>query len=814
MVAGAWVTGVALALNWNVPLAAGTSFLIASVALVAAFRIRGWSLLLPIALVFMLMAVLRVGLFPSPSVSYDSWLEVQDIEVEGVVESYPESMGTSVRFQLGVERINLGTGWRDAGGGVLVTARPPVEIVRERDAPFVRYGDRLRLKGVLEEAPVYPDFDYREYLDRQGVNALMTRPDMALLEEGQGNPALSLVHRLRGSLSRSLASTLPEPQASLAQALVLEIRDRVPDDVTGSFRDTGTSHLLAISGLHVAVVLGIVLTASAGLLGRRRNLYLLVPLGTIWLYAVLSGFSPSVERAAIMASLYLAAVALGRQRSAFPAIGFAASLMVALDPEILYDISFQLSFTAMAGILLMWRPLESLLVSLLERVVKPRGWRETMVHWTIASLAVSTAAVLATLPLLAFNFQRIAFLGIPATLLAMPAIPFLLMASLATAVLGLVAPLLGQPVGWIAWLPLSYLLGLVDILARLPKTVLHMETVPGLLVWAYYGAGLLILSSLRVWRRRESPSTVIRDALSSLGRRLSTVPFTPVMRSATMFSLAVGVVLLWSVNLSLADGRLYVTFIDVGQGDAVFIQTPQGYQVLVDGGWDPEKLLQTLGQRMPFWDRSLDLVVVSHSHEDHIGALSEVLRRYRVAAVLDNPYPFYSAARVEFLSLVEAEQPILLHAKQGQVIQLGEEVSMVVLNPPQPLMGGTLSDVDNNSTVVRLVYRDTSFLLTGDLGKQGELSLIDRGVDLDSSVLKVSHHGSQTSSTPEFLEKVNTKLVVVPVGGNNRFDHPSPRVMDLLEAATGSRDRVFTTADSGDITLVSDGKSITVRTER
>ena len=139
---------------------------------------------------------------------------------------------------------------------------------------------------------------------------------------------------------------------------------------------------------------------------------------------------------------------------------------------------------------------------------------------------------------------------------------------------------------------------------------------------------------------------------------------------------------------------------------------------------------------------------------------------------------------------------------------------MEVLNPPQPLMGGTHSDVDNNSTVIRLVYGDTSFLLTGDLGRQGELSLIDRGVNLESSVLKVSHHGSQTSSTLEFLEKANTMLVVVPVGKVNRFDHPSPQVMDLLEAATGSRDRVFTTADSGDITLVSDGKSITVHTER
>ena len=133
----------------------------------------------------------------------------------------------------------------------------------------------------------------------------------------------------------------------------------MPPDVVEAFRNTGTSHLLAISGLHVGVVLGLVLPAAAGLFGRRRSLYLLLPLGVIWLYVLLSGLSPSAERAAIMASLYLAAVALGRQRSALPALGFAAAFMVALDPQVVYDVSFQLSFAAMAGIITLWPSLEA-----------------------------------------------------------------------------------------------------------------------------------------------------------------------------------------------------------------------------------------------------------------------------------------------------------------------------------------------------------------------------------------------------------------------------------------------------------------------
>ena len=201
----------------------------------------------------------------------------------------------------------------------------------------------------------------------------MSRPEVTLVSEGQGYAALSMVYRLRSSLARSLGASLPEPQASIAQTLLLGIRGGVPLDVTQTFRDTGTSHLLAISGLHVGVVLGLSLPLAAGLLGRRRNLYLLLPLGLLWLYALLSAFSPSVERAVIMATLYLVAVAVGRQRSALPALGLAAAVMVAVEPGILYDLSFQLSFTAVTGILLLWRPLESIMAAALGRVVPAEG---------------------------------------------------------------------------------------------------------------------------------------------------------------------------------------------------------------------------------------------------------------------------------------------------------------------------------------------------------------------------------------------------------------------------------------------------------
>ena len=225
--------------------------------------------------------------------------------------------------------------------------RQPLSSARSK--PHFRYGDRLVVTGKPEDPPVFEDFDYRDYLARQGVFSTMVHPGVELVGESEGSPLMQEILSLRNRLSRSLEQALPEPQNSMAQALLLGRRSTMPQELTQAFRDTGASHILAISGLHVGVLLGISVAFSRWLLGARRQLYLLVPLLSIWGYAALSGMSPSVQRAAVMGSIYLLGVALGRQNSIAPALAAAAAVMAAIQPGILSDVSFQLSFTAMTG---------------------------------------------------------------------------------------------------------------------------------------------------------------------------------------------------------------------------------------------------------------------------------------------------------------------------------------------------------------------------------------------------------------------------------------------------------------------------------
>ena len=269
----------------------------------------------------------------------------------------------------------------------------------------------------------------------------------------------------------------------------------------------------------------------------------------------------------------------------------------------------------------------------------------------------------------------------------------------------------------------------------------------------------------------------------------------------------------WGAVLERPDGRLHVTFLDVGQGDAMFIVTPGGRQILVDGGPDPKRLLNLLGERMPFWDRSLDLVVLTHPHADHAAGLAEALRRYDVALVLEREIEHEASEYASWRAALAARDGPVVQAQAGQRILLDRGLALEVLYPPERMLAGTSSDVNNASIVARLVYGETSFLLMGDVHWDVEGYLLRRAVPLESTALKVGHQGSRTSTTQDFLRAASPQVAVISVGADNRFGHPHPEVVESLTDALGE-DRVYLTRDHGSVEVVSDGVSLSVRTER
>ena len=770
-------------------------------ALVFTLRRSPLLALLPLDL---LLGILRVEVLSDDGTfSLSQFHGSRAVQVRGVAISDPESVDTATGLRLSVEEILLDDGWTEVKGDTLVTLRESAELTRKRDRPYFRYGDRLLLEGALSDPPTLEDFDYPTYLARQGIGSVMSFPKATLLDEGEGNPFYQGLYTARRSLGRSLADVLPEPQASLGQALLLGLRGSLPEGLVKNFRDTGASHLLAISGLHIGVLMGIGIAASQSIFGRRRQVYLIVHLVLVWLYALTAGMSPSVARAAVMGTVYMAALGLGRPRSVLPALGFAAAVMVAISPNALLHVSFQLSFAAVAGIALWAEPSGRLLGTVAERD-PASGPTPTGLRTLAASLA---AVTIATLPLAAFHFHQISILGVPTTILALPSLLAVLVTQAAAGLVGLVSETAAAPFAWLAWLATSYLEGIVSLLARLPVGSVETGRIAPGLVWAYYG--LLVVVFTWAGSRR------------TVGRWMHHVPSlkttpSPLARTVGWWAMAVLMSvseLLWIAALSLPDGKLHIAFLDVGQGDAVPITTPAGKQVLVDGGPDPLSAVRALSDRMGFRDRTVELVVLTHPHGDHVTGLVEVLSRYGVEHIVEREIQFAGAAYQAWRKGVAEEGAEVTQAQRGQVIVLDDGVFIQVLNPPDTLLQGTSSDEHNASVVMRLVYGEVSFLLTGDVFSEVEASLVSSSAPLDSDVLKVAHHGSRNSSLEIFLDAVSPSVAIISLGESNRFGHPHPEVMAALRQRVPD-DMVFLTRDRGTIEFITDGERLTMKTER
>jgi len=705
------------------------------------------------------------------------------VRLRGVVDGEPDERATGRLYRVEVRETFDGGRWAEAEGKVLV---------RTQLFPAYEYGDLIEIEGELDEPPVFPEFDYRDYLLRQGVVSLAAFPHVTLVESGHGSALAGAVIDARQSLSGRLDEVLPEPQSSLASGVLLGTRSNLAPDLKAAMQATGTSHLVAVSGQNVALLAGLMIAAFAWVIGRRPAAWL--ALATIVGYAALVGGQASVVRATIMAAIYVMSIVLGRQSAAPVALVIAAAAMTVHDPQVLHDVGFQLSFAATIGLITLGSEARLRLEALAARW--PAVARSPVVTPLIETFAITSAAIAFTLPITALSFGEISMVALPANLFAVPAF----VAVALTAALALAASVLpgGEVIGWAAWLPATYMIGVIELFASLPVASV---TVRGVSLWMavpYYAALVGF-----TWWLMSRPVAV--PQLPRVWER--TGPRRANAMAAAAVVVVAGVLAWVAIGTGGAGERLSVTFLDVGQGDAILIEGPGGQRILVDGGPGGDALSGALGRQLPFHDRRIDLVVVTHPQADHVGGLPEALGSYDVGAVLDSAFegesPFYEA----FVDAMEDAGVPRYVAARGQTIDLGSGARIEVIGPDGALGPG--ADPNDASTVLRVAMGEVSFLLTGDIEADGEAALVRSGAELRATVLKVAHHGSSTSTTAAFLSRVSPAIDVISVGASNSHGHPTAAVLSRLSGAY-----VLRTDEDGDVRMETDGARLWVTTGR
>ena len=795
----AWVAGVFLGSQFNVP------WLYSLVGIVPLFLLLFFRSYRKI-IILLSLSVIILPLAGAFSYSSQNIFDETDLrfyndrgltELKGTVIEDPDVRDKNTRLMLSVSEISLDGTWREIDGKALLY------VPRY---PAYEYGDLLAISGEPLTPPQFDDFDYRGYLAHQGIYTTVFYPDIEVIDTGQGNILLSWIYSLRNNLSESLTEILPEPQSSLAQGIILGIRGNIPPEIRDDFARSGTAHILAISGLHLSIMAGVMLGVGLWLFGRRYYLYVWLALGAVWLYVLITGMHLPVLRGAIMASMFLFAELLGRQRSAIVALVFAAAVMVGVWPYIPGDASFQLSFLAMTGLVFIFPVFRNLGRKITTRFFGEEGFTAATANVAVDALSATLGAVIAVWPVVAYYFGIISLIGPLATFLVLPALAGAIALGGLGALLGLFALPVAQVVGWIAWLFLSYILLIANSFSA---AYVDVGSISLVFVWIYY---LVLAAALWLYSNWDRFRASLPEATTRVKSKIHiSFEMSRVMKWL-LLPLLVVTVLVSSAAFTMPDDKLHIIFLDVGEGDAILVRKGN-QQILIDGGPGPQAVNLELGSQMPFWDRTIDMVILTHPHHDHLGGLTEVLRRYNVEKVLypdlNYPSPLYD----EWLALIKANGIESIIACAGQRIDMGDGVIIDVLGPPELHFSGTQSDVDNNGIVLKISDGKVSFLLTADIMQEAERQLISKRADLACTVLKVGHHGSDTSTTPEFLAVASPRIAVICVGSDNKFGHPDADVLERLSQVVDD-ENIYRTGLHGTIEFITDGERLWVEVER
>lgn len=657
--------------------------------------------------------------------------------------------------------------------------------------PALLPGDRIETTGSLDAPPTdAPGF--AGFLESRGAAGTLKAHTIELIGNGVGLGAG--IEHLRWSVDDALSRAIPEPEAGLAAGILIGLRERVSHAVADDFTVTGLTHVVAISGWNIALVAGIA-TAMLRATGLRRRLRSAIVVIAIVAYTVLAGAEASVIRAAVMGGVVIIARESGRPSGAAAALAIACWGLLLVEPHMIEDIGLQLSLAATAGLLAMGARAESAVA----RLTAGRAPR-----WLCETLGVSLAAQLATLPLILLHFGRLSVISPLANLLVAPVVPLAMLGAAVGTLLGplLVPPLhlLAAPVLVAAWLPLALMTRGAELLAKVPLATVELG--PPL-----DAAGALVALLALTWALHRARQRGARPT-SPAGRE----PATPGRRSSRRLpAVAVAVVLLGSFSIVLISRplpSLQVSVLDIGQGDAILLQTGDGSRALIDGGPDPDLLVRRLDERIPLWDRRIDLVLLTHPHEDHSGGLAGLLPRYRIGRIAETGMGSQGAGVRELRAAASRAGVRRIRLIQGDQFDLGS-AHIRVLWPPRESLPETAPSggraINDTSIVLSVSVGSQRLLLTGDLEEDRDYDLLE-AMPRDGrrwDLLKVAHHGSATASSRPLLDVVRPRLAAISVGSDNRYGHPAPATLSRLDDV---RARIWRTDLDGTLSVALDGR--------
>jgi competence protein ComEC len=685
------------------------------------------------------------------------------------------------------------------------------------------YGNIIRAKTRLRKPRNFQNpggFDYVRYLRYRQILArgfVDTPLKIELIREHEGNPLKARLERFRSSLGDLIRNAQPGDDGTILQALLLGEKGEIPQRIIENFQKAGVAHVLAISGLHVGIIAFLsaffirkILSAFTSLL-LRFNVNImsaLISFVPILFYAFIAGFGISTVRATIMILTFLVAISLGRKGDLLTTLGLAAFIILVFSPVSLFDVSFQLSFSAVTAILII-TPRVVPLFHRREEIAgktKPPALQKIW-HTAVVFIVVSLAATIGTFPLTALYFNRISAVTIASNVIVIPIIGFIV---LPLGILSIAVAPVATSLSVSLIKSISFFVHIcticIDYLASLPYSSFMVTTPTHFEIIAFYGC--IILGALAVDTMRTPPLNN-HGGTSKLKRSLIGGSLVCLI----LFFICDAIY----VTVGIPErGVIRATFLDVGKGNSAFITYPRGTTMLIDGGgfyysnFDVGKYIVA-----PFlWHeriKKIDIVVLTHPHQDHLNGLLYVMSHFDVKEVWTNGETAPIESYYLFRKIIHDNNiPYRVVSAMTPSMNI-DGAAVSILSPPKGITEEDMAlaghDTNDSALVMKISLGSRSLFLASDILPPAEMRIALSGAAARSSVLLVPHHGSAASSTFPFISAVNPDYAVISCGAGAVHRHAYREVAGRYKAAGA---KIYSTGVSGAVTVKTDGKELTV----
>ncbi|MEA3428339.1 MAG: DNA internalization-related competence protein ComEC/Rec2 [Thermodesulfobacteriota bacterium] len=749
-------------------------------------------------------------------------------KIVGIVDKNPAVCNNRLKIILRVETLGRDNSSFPVTGKIRVTVIKPFHDI------FV--GDRLSLTGKIRSIRNFNNpggFNYKRYMAFKKIyGSTYAHGKRIVILTRNSDPWINtIIEKARNKISDLIDKTGDGEQHGVLKALIIGNRTGVKKNTGDAFNRAGIGHVLAISGLHIGII------ATASFIFFRRllssiKLFLwnawtkkgaaVLSLFPVILYGLISGMSPSTQRAVIMAAVFLMTFLFEREQDPMNTLAMAAMIILVAHPPSLFSISFQLSFIAVFSIIYGWSL--RYIKSAGDKVVIKKGWEIRILERLLSFALVSFFAILGTLPLVMFYFNQISLVGIVANFLIVPIIGFVVVP------LGLISVLLyplsifGASICIKASADvLAHTLSLVHYIAGLPFAAIKTVTPNFFEICCYYILAwailsLLILKSNTLEKQSKAGVSIFAGPESKFQERADFKRKTAIIAAAFVI-FAGSIDACYLVYNRFWHNDLRVTIIDVGQGSSALVELPGGRCFLIDGGGFSDNSTFDVGARIVapvLWRKkikTIDTIVLSHPNADHLNGLLYIARHFNVKSLWCNSDSADINSYREFMEIIKKNRIEMVAFKDMPRKYEINGATLKILHPPKNYIDKRKNEkqrnLNNNSLVVKVIFGSKSILFPGDIMARAEMDIIaTHGDELKSTVLVAPHHGSRTSSTPVFLKNVKPEIVIISAGWKNRFRFPNQSVLKRYKE---DGCRIFRTDKNGALMISSDGQALKIK---